>query len=249
MGRLGDGTSSASAAEANGAAPGASDDASQDAEGPRRVSTLVVGRDGSIMAPATPTQDQAAVPPHDGSAVPGTSLVDVFGQQGGGGGGAPAPAQDSQPAPQARNSDDSVPARPVKPVKVSTINSADGDDAPAPPKKKYKKVARAEPTVETDATSDAPPVTPHTGTGFVAVLASIPHSSSSRIDALKRFADMQQQYSTALAGKTPDIASANLSKGVYDRLVVGPPGSREQASSVCAQLKAAGYHSCWVTSY
>lgn len=110
-------------------------------------------------------------------------------------------------------------------------------------------MARAEPTVETDAASDAPPVTTHSGTGFVAVLASIPHSSSSRIDALKRFADMQQKYSTALAGRTPDIASANLSKGVYDRLVVGPPGSREQASNVCVQLKAQGYHGCWVTSY
>ncbi|WP_290986246.1 SPOR domain-containing protein, partial [Hyphomicrobium sp.] len=87
------------------------------------------------------------------------------------------------------------------------------------------------------------------GAGFVAVLASVPHSASSRIDALKRFADMQQKYSTALAGKTPDIASANLSKGTYDRLIVGPPGSREEASNVCSQLKSAGYSGCWVTSY
>ena len=30
--------------------------------------------------------------------------------------------------------------------------------------------------------------------GFVAVLASVPQSASSRMDALKRFADMQQKY-------------------------------------------------------
>jgi len=157
------------------------------------------------------------------------------------------------------------PAKKVKPVKVAkinTINSADASsgsaddsvDAPTPPpKKKLKKVARAEPTVENDATADAPPVVADPsgggGTGFVAVLASVPHSASSRIDALKRFADMQQKYGTALAGKTPDIASANLSKGAYDRLVVGPPGSREEASNVCSQLKAQGYKDCWVTSY
>lgn len=93
----------------------------------------------------------------------------------------------------------------------------------------------------------APPVTSSGGgTGFVAVLASVPHSASSRIDALKRFADMQQKYSTALSGKTPDIATANLgAKGSFDRLVVGPPGSRQEANNVCTQLKAQGYSSCW----
>ncbi len=100
--------------------------------------------------------------------------------------------------------------------------------------------------------SPGPPVIPSSGGsgGFVAVLASIPHSSSSRMDALKRFADMQQKYATALAGKTPDMASANLgSKGNYDRLIVGPPGSRAHASNVCVQLKSQGYTNCWVTTY
>lgn len=244
MGRLGDGTSSASAEAANGSSDG---DTSQGQDGPRKVSTLVVGRDGSIMAPATPTQDLATAPQQGGTGVPGTSLVDVFGQQQQQAAAAPPPPPAANTAPS--EPDDVAPPQKSKPVKITTINSPTSDSAAAPPKKKYKKVARAEPTVETDATSDAPPVTTHSGTGFVAVLASIPHSASSRIDALKRFADMQQKYSTALAGKTPDIASANLSKGVYDRLVVGPPGSREQASNVCVQLKAEGYQGCWVTSY
>jgi len=89
-----------------------------------------------------------------------------------------------------------------------------------------------------------------TGSGFVAVLASVPRSDSSRMDALKRFADMQQKYGSVLSGKTPDVAEANLgAKGSYHRLVVGPPGSREQASAVCSQLKSQGYADCWVTSY
>jgi hypothetical protein len=149
------------------------------------------------------------------------------------------------------------------PIKVSKINSVSGtkppttgsigerDDAAAPAaSKKLKKVARAEPATTSDAYSESAPVTSSGGAGYVAVLASIPHSGSSRIDALKRFADMQQKYSTALAGKTPDISSANLgAKGNFDRLVVGPPGSRQEANSVCSQLKAEGYTSCWVTTY
>jgi cell division septation protein DedD len=68
--------------------------------------------------------------------------------------------------------------------------------------------------------------------------------------ALKQFADMQQKYGSVLAGKTPDVAEANLgTKGNYHRLVVGPPGSRDQASTVCSQLKAQGFNDCWVTSY
>jgi hypothetical protein len=70
------------------------------------------------------------------------------------------------------------------------------------------------------------------------------------MDALKRFADLQQQYGDALSGKTPDVADANLgSKGNYHRLIAGPPGSKEEASSVCSKLKTAGYTSCWVMAY
>ena len=70
------------------------------------------------------------------------------------------------------------------------------------------------------------------------------------MEALKRFAEMQQKYSGVLTGKTPAEAEPNLgAKGSYHRLVVGPPGSREQASTVCSQLKSQGYADCWVTSY
>ena len=37
--------------------------------------------------------------------------------------------------------------------------------------------------------------------------------------------------------------------GVWYRAVVGPPGSREAASSVCSQLKTAGHAGCWVAAY
>lgn len=267
MGRLGDGTSSAQADESNNSGQGAPSDSSGDSAnasaaddgGARKVSTLVVGRDGSIQSP--PSGPEQRPQPGD-TGVPGTALVD-FGQHPAMGMGGPAtvPTMASPPVrPQPMNAE-AAPApikKVVKPVKIAKINSVDAtgstDDsaeAPAAPPKKLKKIARAEPTVETDATVDAPPVIPSSGggAGFVAVLASVPRSDTSRIDALKRFADMQQKYGSALAGKTPDIASATLAKGPYDRLVVGPPGSREEASNVCSQLKAQGYKDCWVTSY
>jgi len=269
MGRLGDGSSSAPTdGSTSSLPPPASSDTSQTASndaatdddgGPRKVSTLVVGRDGSIQAPPD------SGPP--GSQVPGTSLVDVFGQNAHAS-AQPPPGRD-EPSPEAQASKpvsgDDTPA-PVKkaaaaPVKIKTLNSTskpsatssiDDDGAPAAPSRKpLKRVARAESGTASDAYDPGSgSVASSGGTGYVAVLASIPHSSSSRIDALKRYADMQQKYSSALSGKTPDISSANLgAKGHYDRLVVGPPGSRQEANSVCAELKAAGYSNCWVTSY
>jgi cell division septation protein DedD len=134
------------------------------------------------------------------------------------------------------------------PKKVASSSPA--DDGEAVPTKaivrdvtpKKEKVAAVSPPV---VTGPQP-----TGAGYVAVLASVPASGSSRIDALKQFADMQQKYTTILQNKTPDVQEADLgTKGTYHRLLVGPPGSRETASQVCTQLKAQGYSGCWVTAY
>ena len=70
------------------------------------------------------------------------------------------------------------------------------------------------------------------------------------MDALKSFADIQQKHSSVLQGRTPDVREANLGeKGIWYRVVVGPPGSREAANSVCSQLKAQGYTGCWIMTY
>jgi len=84
------------------------------------------------------------------------------------------------------------------------------------------------------------------GAGYVAVLSS----QKSREDALKIFGHMQEKYGEVLSGRTPDVQVADIGeKGVWYRLVVGPPGSREAAASLCTQLKSAGYSGCWVTAY
>jgi hypothetical protein len=244
MGRLGEGET-----------PEAGTDA-----GVRKVPVVVVGRDGSIQPPpaAAPEDQTRAV-----VTVPGLTVIDGLGGSG------PSPNRPAGPSAQQQQQQQaaSPPAQTVtaadaeKPIVVeppkqpsakkptNLIANAETSEpaavqtkaTPAPPKKERTVVAAADPV----ATGPKP-----TGAGYVAVLASVPASNSSRIDALKQFADMQQKYGTILQNKTPDVQEANLGeKGTYHRLLVGPPGSRDSASSVCTQLKAEGYSGCWVTAY
>ena len=122
-------------------------------------------------------------------------------------------------------------AEPVAPVRKAPVVKPAAAKSPVP-KTREASAAAATPTAS--------------GAGYVAVLSS----QKSRMDALKIFANMQEKYGEVLSSRTPDVQEANLAeKGVWYRLVVGPPGSREAASSLCTQLKAAGYSGCWVTTY
>lgn len=242
MGRLGDNGSATTTGSVS------------DSDGTRRVQTVVVGRDGSI----TPSAPPAAPSESSSVSVPGLTLVDGFGRplnKPGADAGPPTESRRAQGAPPARQEALTPPATPQKPVMIakaepSSRARSDADDdfgtRAAPPPAKPKK------PVSTAALTPAPPArSASSGTsGYVAVLASVPASSSSRLDALKRFADLQQQYGNALENKTPDVQEANLGdRGTYHRLVAGPPGSREQANTVCAELKSAGYTDCWVLAY
>jgi hypothetical protein len=239
LGRLGDGGS------ATEEQPGGLSE-SDASNGSKKVTTLVVGRDGSIAppeagaveAPPPPAEPEASV------SVPGLTVVDAFGSA------AHAPPQHSAPQQQAEAPPAVAPPKArvnVKSTKVIPASTASiPDDEPAAtvaPKK--QKVAVAAPAATDEGAASA------TGAnGYVVVLASVPASGSSRLDALRKFADMQQQYGPVLANKTPDVRETTLAgKGAYHRLLVGPPGSRSQASELCTQLKASGYKDCWVTAY
>ena len=211
MGRLGEGGVAEGAGEANAAA--ASD---TDAGGTRKVSTLVVGRDGSIQAPAPAADVPATSSP---VVVPGLTVVDGLGTS------RPQPevVARAEPPPPAKVVITAPPA-PKKPVTIAKVSpppeptgSIEPEPevaAPAKPKKTAKTAAApaaAAATAPSAPVSDAASTSvATTGSGFVAVLASVPRSTSSRMDALKRFADMQQKYADVLSGKTPDVAEANL---------------------------------------
>jgi hypothetical protein len=84
------------------------------------------------------------------------------------------------------------------------------------------------------------------GSGYVAVLAS----KRSRQEALNAFADLHSQYPDVLSRVTPDVREANLGeKGIWYRLIGGPPGSREAARDICVKLKARGMKDCWPVAY
>jgi cell division protein FtsN len=134
------------------------------------------------------------------------------------------------------------------PVKIVTAPppaaaAGNSDAAPAPAR---RVAAVAPPAREPTPKAASSALVTASTSGYVAVLSS----QKSRMDALKAFADLQQKYGDVLSSKTPDVQEANLGdKGIWYRAVVGPPVSRDAASGICSQLKAAGYAGCWVTAY
>jgi SPOR domain len=246
LNRLGD--EGAPAAPANAAA--APDDrSSDDPNAPRKVRLIPISPGGPQPAPAA----AAPAAPPGLIVVPGMTVENM--------GPPPARAQyPSQPPPSAARVQLPPPGPPVKavqqpqqpPVRVASAANMPPPAAaePAAPVKKAPVVAKAapekSPVPKTKVAAAPPAATASSGAGYVAVLSS----QKSRMDALKIFANMQEKYGTVLSSKTPDVQEANLGdKGVWYRLVVGPPGSRESASGLCSQLKTAGYAGCWVTSY
>lgn len=210
-----------------------------DPAGVRKVPVVSVGRDGTIQAPDASEQTRAVV------AVPGLTVID--GLDNGPSPTRPAgPGAATPPVQMVASSEARAPVV-VAPPKTSAAADKTPETAAVQTKAAVPK-ADAPKKVAAAAPADVGPKP--TGAGYVAVLASVPASDSSRIDALKQFADMQQKYSVILQNKTPDVQEANLGeKGTYHRLLVGPPGSRDSASSLCVQLKAQGYSGCWVTAY
>jgi hypothetical protein len=105
---------------------------------------------------------------------------------------------------------------------------------------------RKTPPASTKVAAATPPPPPSPGLGYVVVLSS----KTTYMDAVKAYADVHEKHAQLLNGRTPDVQEADLGgdKGIRYRTVVGPPGSRGAAVTLCNQLKAAG-QDCWVTEY
>jgi SPOR domain len=99
----------------------------------------------------------------------------------------------------------------------------------------------------TTAPAAAAPARPAGGNGYIAVLAS----TGSAIDSRKALDDLQGRYSESIGGKPTDVREfVNPRDGkTYYRAVVGPPGSREAANTVCEQMKTAGHKDCFTAAY
>jgi cell division septation protein DedD len=187
--------------------------------GPRRVKTLVVRPDGSVMpppeAPAAPQQaapaQAAPVPaPQQQMAAAEPAMPAMPMPQAA---PAPAPVAEAAPSPAA------APAPAADPAPVAAI----------PPKPKV-------------AAADAAPV-PAKPSQYVVQVGS----KQNQTEALATFADMQQKYPTLLAAYRPMVQKADLgAKGVWYRLRIGPIVDKSAATKLCGQLKSQGHPDCLV---
>ncbi|MEM7774137.1 MAG: SPOR domain-containing protein [Pseudomonadota bacterium] len=244
----------------------------------RPVSTLVVRPDGSLVPGSSSSSSRAdsgntassSSASDAGSdnvggriAIPGLTIV---------GANPTLPSAGTSEAPAAADPPAESPRTPpiistvktrtvtpsVSPSAPPSVDDASSSSIPLPRRNRWidrSRLAAATPAVGASATPpaaaappSAAPSGPAAANGYVAVLAS----KGSRIQALEAFADLRQKYEGALQGRVPDIQAADLSSrglGTMYRVVVGPPGSRESANSVCARLRNVGYSQCWVKAY
>lgn len=233
--------------EADGGAGAGTTFGAADSNGVRKVSTITVGRDGSI-SPGTMSNTQGASQPE----IPGFEIVDGFG-----GGSTKPPAQEigsPQPKVITRSPGPGSTRQPISVSKVTTIPSEGLSEGPSTgaPASDEQAVARKPSIKRPEKVASLTPKAPVEQSptrGFVAVLSS----KGSRMAALQAFAEMREKFPDVLGSKIPDVQSSDQSTrglGTVYRAVAGPPGSRQAASIICQQLKAAGHQGgCWVTAY
>jgi cell division septation protein DedD len=76
-----------------------------------------------------------------------------------------------------------------------------------------------------------------TGGGYTVQVSS----QRSEEEAQSSFRDLQAKYPNVLGGRAPIIRRADLgAKGIFFRTMVGPFASADEATELCANLKAAG---------
>lgn len=186
--------------------------------GPRRVKTLIVRPDGSVMPPVAPTAQPAPQNAAPVQPAPAPQQPTV----------AAEPAMPPMPMPQATQAPAAAPA--AEPAPAPQPVAADPQPVAAIPAK--PKVAAA----------DAAPASAKPSQYVVQV-----GSKQNQTEALATFADMQQKYPSLLASYRPMVQKADLgSKGVWYRLRIGPIVDKTAATKLCTQLKSQGHPDCLV---
>ncbi|MBY0363961.1 MAG: SPOR domain-containing protein [Phreatobacter sp.] len=186
------------------------------AEEPRRVRTVQVGPDGSIMSPSAtpPTRPVAPVAPQQAlsvvpAAAPALAAADTR----------------SSPVP---------PPRPVQTVRVARAEPAAA--APVEPSR-----APARPANQVQPLDLGPQRTASVSTGSTSGGGTFVQISShqSEQEARSAFTSAVRRF-PMLQGQTPNVRTAEIpGRGTWHRLRVGP-FSRDEAQGLCQRLKAAG---------
>lgn len=214
-------------------------ESSSDSEsiGPKKVRTVIVRPDGTIVssaasddgvAPALPDIPSASETPPAPAADENPLLAENFGSD--------FPSEPPPSAPSVPPATASIPDIPAPPPASQT---------PAPPAPRVQ--APPPPTVvATTGPSGGPlDMTPRgatqaapggNGGGFLVQVSS----QRSEETAVSTFRQLQRRYPSILGDRAPDIQRADLGqRGVYFRVRVGYP-TRDAAIQMCESLKAAG---------
>jgi hypothetical protein len=118
-----------------------------------------------------------------------------------------------------------------------SIVPSSGDTASAPAA--HPRTAAAHPApLSKPVANETASTAPVASSGGYAVQLS---SQGSEAEAQSSFRALQAKYPNLLGGREPIVRRADLGeKGIYYRAMVGPFASREQATDLCSNLKAAG---------
>jgi hypothetical protein len=86
----------------------------------------------------------------------------------------------------------------------------------------------------------------NTPDGFVPVLFT--HKEQAIVN--RAFTELQHRFPAQLRHRKVESQAVDMGeKGVWHRLILLPPGPREQADTICQALMAGGYDRCWVKAY
>jgi hypothetical protein len=106
--------------------------------------------------------------------------------------------------------------------------------------------AKPEPVPERIVVAAVTPPTKPADLGFVPVLFT--HKEETIVN--RAFFELQHRFPAQLLRRKVEVQAVDMGeKGVWHRLLLLPPGPRDQADTICQALMAGGYDRCWVKAY
>ncbi|KXG86736.1 SPOR domain-containing protein [Agrobacterium bohemicum] len=203
---------------------------------PRKVRTMIVKPDGTLVAQEVPAPSASTADKVEELAAPQASRTE----------GAPAviaasrvpvapeqPTQTQAPAPAAAAPKPTQTAAPLpasrpasQPANVVATVTNQGNVRPAPPSQPAQETAAA-PTASTNASS--------TG-GYYVQVASLP----SQAEAQKSYQNLSTKFGSVIGGRGVDIKAAEIAgKGTFYRVRI-PAGDKNEAAALCERFRSAG---------
>lgn len=217
---------------------------------PRKVRTMVVKSDGSLVAREDPAPAAPQVAAVDEPVDPAPQRVAPSAQADDAARTGTVPPASGQATDDQASSDQTETAQPetVKPAAAPKAEAADTQSANTPetvplaPQRPSDQPVDVVGEVKPDQVASIPATASTGGGSWSMQIASQPTVES----AQSSYADLQRRYGSVLAGRTANIVKAEIAgKGTFYRVRV-PAQSRNDAISLCTSYKAAGGN-CFVS--